>query len=291
MAEELEVKEITELNGVSFTDSTLILAYTEDEGVGKTTFADAKANIGSGIDLEQTTTASGAGAENVITATIRNGTQTETKIFSIKNGTGLTQATQTESTDADGLRSNAIALKSSDTTLVDDIEFTVKDGVGIKAHSTTEETDTAGLRKNTLAISLTDGTSESIEIKDGVGVKAHSVTEETDDNGRTKNTLAVTYTDGTADSIEIKDGVGIKTAHQTVTSTDDGGTNKFTITLTDGQTEEISIKNGSTGTGATVETAGLFGFHIDSGNLVLTYSGETAPSLALNTSGELIYTY
>ncbi len=252
MAEELEVKEITELNGVSFTDSTLILAYTEDEGVGKTTFADAKANIGSGIDLEQTTTGTTSSAENVITATIRNGTQTETKTFSIKNGTGLSQATQTESTDTYGLRSNAIALKSSDTTLVDDIEFTVKDGVGVKTHSTTEETDTAGLRKNT---------------------------------------LAVTYTDGTDDSIEIKDGVGIKTAHQTVTSTDDGGTNKFTITLTDGQTEEISIKNGSTGTGATVETAGLFGFHIDSGNLVLTYSGETAPTLALNTSGELIYTY
>lgn len=213
MADELEVKEITELNGVSFTDSTLILAYTEDEGVGKTTFADAKANIGSGIDLEQTTTGTGASAENVITATIRNGTETETKTFSIKNGTGLSEATQTESTDANGLRSNAVSLKSSDTTLVNDISFTVKDGVGIK------------------------------------------------------------------------------TAHQTVTSTDDGGTNKFTITLTDGQTEEISIKNGSTGTGATVETAGMFGFYIEDGSLVLSYSGDTAPSLALNTSGELTYTY
>ena len=43
MAEELEVKEITELNDVSFTDESLVLAYTESDGIGKTTFANAKA--------------------------------------------------------------------------------------------------------------------------------------------------------------------------------------------------------------------------------------------------------
>lgn len=245
MADELEVKEITELNGVSFTDSTLILAYTEDEGVGKTTFAEAKANIGSNISLEQTTTGTTSSAENVITATIRNGAETETKTFSIKNGTGLSEATQTESTDENGLRSNAISLKSSDTTLVDDIGFTVKDGVGIKAHSTTEETDTAGLRKNTLAISLTDGTSESIEIKDGVGVKAHSATESTDDSGLRKNTLAISYTDGTGDSVEIKDGVGVK-SHSITKSTDGNGLVKNTLSVayTDGKTDSAAISDG-----------------------------------------------
>ena len=247
MAEELEVKEITELNGVSFTDSTLILAYTEDEGVGKTTFADAKRYIGSDVKLEQTTTGTTPSAENVITATIRNGTQTETKTFSIKNGTGLSQATQTESTDADGLRSNAIALKSSDTTLMDDIEFTVKDGVGIKAHSTTEETDTAGLRKNTLAVTYTDGTDDSIEIKDGVGIKSHLITKSTDDNGLVKNGLSIAYTDGKTDSAVISDGVGIKSAEQTTSSTLSEGLNEYTVKLTDGTESTIKVYNGRAG--------------------------------------------
>ena len=211
MADELEVKEITELNDVSFTDESLVLAYTESDGIGKTTFANAKAAIGADISIEQTKTGTTPSAVNELTATVRNGGTTETKKFVIRNGTGLSQAAQTESTDANGLRSNSVSLKSSDTTLVDDISFTVKDGVGIKS------------------------------------------------------------------------------AEQTLKSDDDNGTNEFSITLTDGQTKKISVKNGKTGTGATVATAGMYGFYIDSGNLVLSYSGDTAPSLALNSSGELIY--
>lgn len=211
MSEELEVKEITELNDVSFTDESLVLAYTENEGIGKATFANAKAAIGADISIEQTKTGTTPSAVNELTATIRNGGTTETKKFVIRNGTGLSQAAQTESTDANGLRSNSVSLKSSDTTLVDDVEFTVKDGVGIKS------------------------------------------------------------------------------AEQTLTSVDDDGLNEFTIELTDGQTKKIQVKNGKTGTGATVETAGMYGFHIDNGNLVLSYSGDEAPSLALNSSGELIY--
>ncbi len=250
MADELEVKEITELNDVSFTDESLVLAYTEGDGIGKATFANAKSAIGADISIEQTKTGTTPSAVNELTATVRNGGTTETKKFVIRNGTGLSQAAQTESTDANGLRSNSVSLKSSDTTLVDDISFTVKDGVGIKAHSTAESTDGNGLRKSTLSIS---------------------------------------YTDGESDSIEVKDGIGVKSAVQTVTSDDDGGTNEFSITFTDGQTKKISVKNGKTGTGATVATAGMYGFYIDSGNLVLSYSGDTAPSLALNSSGELIY--
>lgn len=211
MTEELEVKEITELNDISFTDESLVLAYTENEGVGKATFADAKKAIGANISIEQTKTGTTPSAENELTATIRNGGTTETKKFVIRNGTGLSEATQTESTDANGLRSNSVSLKSSDTKLVQNIGFTVKDGIGIKS------------------------------------------------------------------------------AEQTVTSDDDNGTNEFSLTFTDGQTKKIRVKNGKTGTGATVETEGMFGFYIDSGNLVLSYSGDKAPSLALNSSGELIY--
>lgn len=211
MADELEVKEITELNDVPFTDESLVLAYTESDGIGKATFANAKAAIGADINIEQTKTGTTPSAENELTATIRNGGTTETKKFVIRNGTGLSGATQKESTDANGLRSNSVSLKSSDTTLVPDVSFTVKDGVGIKS------------------------------------------------------------------------------AEQTLESDDDNGTNEFSITLTDGQTKKISVKNGKTGTGATVATAGMYGFYIDSGNLVLSYSGDEAPSLALNSSGELIY--
>lgn len=42
MANELEVKEISELNDLSINDESLVLAYTENEGVGKATFAQAK---------------------------------------------------------------------------------------------------------------------------------------------------------------------------------------------------------------------------------------------------------
>lgn len=215
MAEELEVKEITELNDVSFTDESLVLAYTEDEGVGKATFAEAKKAIGVDISIEQTEKGTRPSAENRITATIRNGGTTETKEFIIKNGTGLSAATQEESTDENGLRSNTVSLESSDKTLVQDVNFTVKDGVGIKS------------------------------------------------------------------------------AEQTQTSEDDGGINKYTVKLTDGTESIIQVKNGKTGTGAVAETSGMFGFYIDgnTGDLMLSFSGDTAPQLGLNSNGELIYTY
>ncbi len=286
MSEELEVKEITELNEVSFTDESLVLAYTEDEGVGKATFANAKAAIGAEISIEQTKAGTTPSAENELTATIRNGGSTETKKFVIKNGTGLSEAEQTESTDENGLRSNSVSLKSSDPTLVNDVEFTVKDGIGIKAHSVKESADTNGLRKSTLDVSYTDGTADSVEIKDGIGVKSHSteasvddnglrknsvniaytdgtsdkieindgigvsdhsITKETDENGLSKSTFNITYTDGKTDSAEISDGVGIKTAEQTTSSTLSGELNEYTIKLTDGTESKIKVYNGRAG--------------------------------------------
>lgn len=247
MANELEVKEITELNDIPFTDESLVLAYTENEGIGRTTFANAKSLIGADIDIEQTKTGTTPSAENELTATIRNGKTTATKKITIKNGTGLSAATQTESTDTNGLRSNAVTLKSSDTTLVKDVNFTVKDGVGIKTHSTNEETDASGLRKNTLAIALTDGTSESIEIKDGIGISGHSISKSTDENGLSKNTLNIEYTDGKTDSAEISDGVGIKSASQTKASTLSGELNEYTVRLTDGTESKINVYNGRAG--------------------------------------------
>lgn len=247
MANELEVKEITELNDLSFTDESLVLAYTENEGVGKATFAQAKKLIGCDVNLEQTATGTASSAENNITATFRNGLETKTKTFTIKNGTGLSAATQTESTDTNGLRSNSVSLKSSDTTLVNDVEFTVKDGVGIKSHNQTETTDASGLRKNTLDVAYTDGKKDSITVKDGVGIKSHSLEKTTDANGLSKTTLNVAYTDGKTDTAAISDGVGIKSASQTKASTLSGELNEYTVRLTDGTESKIKVYNGRAG--------------------------------------------
>lgn len=208
MANELEVKEITELNDVSFSDESLVLAYTENEGVGRATFAKAKEAIGADIDIEQTKTGAAPSAENELTATIRNGKTTATKTITIKNGTGLSATKQTESTDANGLRSNAVTLKSSDTTLVQDVSFTVKDGVGIKSHSLEKTTDA---------------------------------------NGLSKTTLNVAYTDGKTDTAAISDGVGIKSASQTKASTLSGELNEYTVRLTDGTESKINVYNGRAG--------------------------------------------
>lgn len=208
MSNELEVKEISELNDLSFNDESLVLAYTENEGVGKATFAQAKKIIGCDVNLEQTATGTASSAENNITATFRNGLEAKTKTFTIKNGTGLSAATQTESTDANGLRSNAVTLKSSDTTLVQDVSFTVKDGVGIKSHSLEKTTDA---------------------------------------NGLSKNTLDIEYTDGKTDTAAISDGVGIKSASQTKASTLSGELNEYTVRLTDGTESKINVYNGRAG--------------------------------------------
>lgn len=133
---DLAVKEITELKEVEFTDDALLLAYTENEGVGKTTFAKAKELIGSDISLEQTKTASESSGVNEITATVRNGKNTATKKISVRNGTGLKSVSKSESTDANGLKTNNVTFNSSDTALIPNVSIGVKDGVGIKSHTT-----------------------------------------------------------------------------------------------------------------------------------------------------------
>ncbi len=245
MAEELEVKEITELNDVSFSDESLVLAYTEDEGVGKATFAKAKEAIGCDVSLEQTETGTTPSAENRITATFRNGLETKTKEFVIRNGTGISRAAQEENTDENGLRSNTVSLESSDKTLVQDLNFTVKDGVGIKAHSQEENTDANGLRKNTLGVSYTNGESDSVEIKDGVGIKTHSQEESSDENGLRSSKLSLAYTDGGENTVVVKDGVGIK-AHSVEKKTDENGLSKSTLNVscTDGKTDTVEISDG-----------------------------------------------
>ena len=44
--------------------------------------------------------------------------------------------------------------------------------------------------------------------------------------------------------------------------------------------------------GVITASSGMFGFQVNSsGHLIMTYSGDTAPAMAIDTSGHLIYTY
>ena len=88
-------------------------------------------------------------------------------------------------------------------------------------------------------------------------------------------------------------GVFIQSIEQTGNSDESEGINTLTVTLTNQQTAQFQVKNGKTGTGATVETAGMFGFYIDgnTGDLMLSYSGNNAPNMSINSNGELIYKY
>ena len=244
---DLAVKEITELNDIEFTDDALLLGYTDKDGVGKTTFANAKKNIGAEISISQTKVASESGGANEITATTRNGKTTSTNKFTIKNGNGLKSITKSESTDANGLRSNSVTFNSNNTTLIPNVSISVKDGVGVKSHSLVESTDANGLRSNKLTVAYTDGKTDTATVKDGVGIKSHNATSSTDANGLKTNTLAIAYTDGKSNSIAIKDGVGINSATQTTSSSVSSGENVFTVKLTNGSSSTIKVYNGRAG--------------------------------------------
>ena len=88
-------------------------------------------------------------------------------------------------------------------------------------------------------------------------------------------------------------GVFIQSMEQTASSDESEGVNTWTATCTNQQTAQFQVKTGKTGTGAVVETDGMFGFYIDgnTGNLMLSYSGNNAPNMSINSNGELIYTY
>ena len=87
-------------------------------------------------------------------------------------------------------------------------------------------------------------------------------------------------------------GVFIESIEQTTSSDVSEGINVMTIRLTNGQTIQFQVKNGKTGTGAAVETSGMYGFYIDgeTGDLMLSYSGTETPGMEVNENGELIYT-
>ena len=86
------------------------------------------------------------------------------------------------------------------------------------------------------------------------------------------------------DGNDGSDGVGVLSVEQTVTSTADGGENIVTITLTDGTTFDISIRNGSKGstgaTGPAGATPTSFPASAITGTLGAAHGGTGVTSLA-----------
>lgn len=165
---ELEVKEISELNDVSITDDALALTYTEKDGVGKSSFQNIKKYLGAEISVKTSATSSANGGTNTISVSTRNGETSETKTFSVKNGQGINSITQSESSDANGLRSNQIAITASESK--NSVSATIKDGVGIKSASqSTSSSVPSGLNEYT--IKLTDGSTSTIKVYNGAAGK------------------------------------------------------------------------------------------------------------------------
>jgi hypothetical protein len=54
---------------------------------------------------------------------------------------------------------------------------------------------------------------------------------------------------------------------------------------------EARADGGEFGAAATVEADGLYGFQIINGDLILHYSGSSAPDLSINGDGDLVYNF
>lgn len=164
MANELEVREITELDNITPTDEALVLIYNETEGVGKTSFQNAKKYLGAEIHAENTATTTANGGNNKVKISTRNGMSNAEITLNVKNGEGINSITQSESTDANGLRSNNIAITASETK--NSVSATIKDGVGVKSAQQTTSSTLSG-EKNEYTITLTDGSSSKIQVYNG----------------------------------------------------------------------------------------------------------------------------
>lgn len=93
-----------------------------------------------------------------------------------------------------------------------------------------------------------------------------------------------------------KDGVGIASVEQSAVSTEDGGENVVTVTLTDGKTTEIKIRNGSKGSpgapGATPTSfpaSGITGtLPVANGGTGVTNLSELATALGVGSSAGFV---
>lgn len=122
--------------------------------------AELKGEQGDSIaSVEQTTTGTGNGDENIITCTLTTGATSE---FQIKNGTGIESVVQTTTSDvSDGFNVVTCTLTNGTTS-----EFNVKNGTGIQRVEQTTTSDVSS-GTNTITVTLSNGTTSTFDVKNG----------------------------------------------------------------------------------------------------------------------------
>lgn len=136
-------------------ENGLTSASTQTEWI-----ASLKGEQGDSIaSVEQTTTGTGNGDENIITCTLTTGATSE---FQIKNGTGIESVVQTTTSDvSDGFNVVTCTLTNGTTS-----EFNVKNGTGIQSVKQTTTSDVSG-GTNTVTVTLSNGTTSTFDVKNG----------------------------------------------------------------------------------------------------------------------------
>ena len=166
-------------------------------------------------------------------------------------GTSVSKIEQTTTGTNDGeMNIITVTLSNGQTTT-----FSVKNGEqGIQGPQG-EKGDPFKIVKTYPTIADMDADFDSDAVKEGQFVMISSTIEE-EDNAKlyVKGTSMFTFvTDlSGAQGIQGSDGVSVVSIQQTKTSPEDGGENEITITLSNGQTSILKVRNGNKGSDATV---------------------------------------
>lgn len=234
--------------------------------------------------VKQTTTSTTSGGKNVITVTLTNGT---TSTFTVYNGQkgadgtggggGGTGEDGVSVSDAEINDSGELVLylSNGDEINVGRVVGTDgKDGAdGANGKDGTNGKDGVGVTsaavnaQGNLVITLSDGQTKDAGRVRGDGIDSITQTKSPTESGG-ENEISILTNEGEVYKFTVRngqrgedgtngvdgkngadgaDGVGIKSVVQTTTSSEDGGTNKVTVTLTDGKTSTFQFKNGSKG--------------------------------------------
>lgn len=240
-------------DGATFTpsvDSSGNLSWTNDGGLENPETVNIKGSPGAdgvGItSIEQTTTSTADGGENVFTVTLTNDV---TATFTVKNGSKGSQGEP----GVDGAKG-------------DKGDTGEKGEKGDKGD--TGATGAAGANG-----------ADGEDGQDGYSVYVSSVVSESDRiiitlyDEKNASERKITLYHG-ADGQDGADGVGISSIGQTTLSSADGGDNVFTVTLTNGGRATFTVKNGSKGSTGAAGADGSPGADGANGLSIYAYNGD-----------------
>ena len=247
---------------VTLTDGTKATFNVKNGSKGSTGNTGPTGATGVGVQsIEQTTTATADGGNNVVTITLTDGTK---KTFNVKNGSkgstgaagvSITKVEQTTTSSADG-GTNVITVTLSNG---ETATFNVKNGSkgstgtrGSQIYSGTAITGTSTTATVFSSSGISSALVNDIYINTSTwnyyqctvagGASAAKWVYKGCMKGATGSTGATGGTGPTGPQ-----GVSVTKVEQTTTSTADGGTNVITVTLSDGQKFTFNVKNGSKG--------------------------------------------